>query len=202
MPTSKSKIFLMLIVVVIFTTTGKVFAQSSANISSPHLVSISSTANPISLPVGGGIVTFIYKVSNLSTGALSNVSVTDNGCSAMSGELGDINDNHILDTNEIWIYNCTTSLVQTTTNIATATAYASGSKVVDQHTTTVNVTGTNANETLSPNLPNEGPNPNIPGLPDNGINPNMLNLKVITWIVLAGILVVLILVLFFIRKKK
>jgi hypothetical protein len=165
-----------------------------------NIVNITKVAYPLSLPVGGGEVAFTYKVTNPGLVPLNDVTVTDDNCSAMSGELGDTNNNHFLDPNEVWIYTCTAILAKTTTNTATVTAYANGLKAVDADTITVDVATTTV--AYSPGLPNEGPNPGVPGLPNNGTNPNSLNITVIIWGILAGILAVLIIVFFLTRKKK
>ena len=70
------------------------------------------------------MITFVYKVTNPGVVPLSDVHVVDDKCPAMSGELGDTNGNHLLDTNEVWIYNCSMDLKQTTTDTATVTAFA------------------------------------------------------------------------------
>jgi hypothetical protein len=140
---------------------------------------------------------------------LADVTVADDKCSAMSGELGDTNDNHLLDPNEVWIYTCTMILAKTTTNTVTVTAYANGLRAVDNDTITVAVATTTA--ASSPVFPNEGSNPSVPGLPNNGpnpglpnngTNPNTLNITVMIWGILGGILAILIIVFFLIRKKK
>jgi hypothetical protein len=147
-----------------------------------NIVNITKVVSPSSLPVGGGEVSFTYKVTNAGTISLSDVTVSDNKCSAMSGELGDRNANRLLDPSEVWIYTCRTTLIKTTTNTATVTAYANDLKVTNSDTITVDVTA--------------------PGLPDNGTNPNTLNVTVVIWGVLGGILAVLIAVFFVIRKKQ
>ena len=149
------------------------------------IVDITKVAYPLSLPRGGGSVTFTYKVTNPGVVPLNNVTVSDNECSAMSGELGDTNDNHLLDPNEVWTYTCTTVLARTTTNTATATAHANGLKAIAQDTITVNVAVTNA--TSSPIFMAAGANPNA---------------KVITWEILSGILAVLIVIYIVIRKRR
>lgn len=174
------------------------------------IVNITKVAYPLSLPVGGGEITYTYKVSNPGAVPLSNVIVSDNKCAAMSGELGDINGNKLLDTNEVWIYTCTTNLTQTTTNTAEVTAYANGLKAVSDDTITVVVTPKDT--TYSSTLPNEGPNPNLvpgfpdngpnPGLPDNGINPGTPNMAVFVWEILGAILILLIVIFLLIRRKK
>jgi hypothetical protein len=170
------------------------------------IVNITKVAYPLSLPAGGGEVAFTYKVTNPGIVPLSNVIVSDDKCSAMSGELGDTNDNHLLDPSEVWIYTCVTILTKTTTNTATVTAYANGLKAIDTYTITVAVA-----TTTTPGLPNEGSNPSVPGfpnngpnpgLPNNGTNPNGSNITLIIWGILGGILVALIIVFFLTRKKK
>lgn len=167
-----------------------------------NIINITKIAYPLSLPSGGGPVTFTYKVTNPGTVPLSGVTVTDNKCSAMSGELGDTNDNGLLDPNETWIYTCTTILRQTTTDTALVVAYANGLKAVDDNAITVEVDSTDATATSAPDisgLPNNGPNP---GLPNNGTNPNGLNITFAIWIGLGIIIIGLAIWFVVIRKKK
>jgi hypothetical protein len=164
-----------------------------------NIVNVTKVASPLSLPVGGGEVSFTYRVTNPGIVPLSNVTVTDDKCSAMSGELGDTNGNHLLDPNEVWIYTCAGIFAKTTINTATVTAYANGLKAVDNDTITVAVATTSA---VSPGLPNEGPSPAVPGFPHNGTNPNTPNMTFIIWGILGGILVILIIIFFMTRKKK
>ena len=100
-------------------------------------------------------------------------------------------------------------LTTRTTNTATVTAYANGLKAVADDTITVDVAATSG--TYAPGLPSEGPGPSVPGLPNNGPNPGLANdgtnpntsdVTVIIWGILGGVLVVLIVVYFLIRKKK
>jgi len=170
------------------------------------IVNITKVAYPLSLPAGGGEVAFTYKVTNPGLVPLNDVAVTDDKCSAVSGELGDTNGNHLLDPSEVWIYTCVTILTKTTTNTATVTAYANGLKAIDADTITVAVATTTA-----PGFPNEGSNPSVPGFPNNGpnpgfpnngTNPNIPNVTIIIWGILGGILAALIIVFFLTRKKK
>jgi hypothetical protein len=165
--------------------------------SAPPLVDIADitkVAYPLSLPSGGGSITFTYRVTNPGQVPLSDVTVNDDKCSAMSGHLGDTNGNNLLDTNEVWIYTCTAILTRTTTNTATVTAYANGLKAVDEDTITVDV-ATN----VIPGFPDNGPNP---GLPDNGENPHALDMTLVIWGILAIILAALIIFSVITRKKK
>lgn len=165
------------------TTTDKAYATVIVGSDNPpplvSIINITKVAYPLSLPKEGGKTTFTYKVNNPGVVPLSEVTVTDNKCSAMSGKLGDRNGNNLLDINEVWIYTCATILSQTTTNTVTVTAFANGFKATDNYTITVEVA--------------------LPNFPDTGVNPD---LKIMIWTILTGILIVLLLFLVFIRKKK
>ena len=148
------------------------------------IVNITKVAYPLSLPAEGGDITFTYKVNNPGIVPLSNVSVTDNKCSAMSGKLGDLNANNLLDTDEVWIYTCTMNLKQTTTNTATVKAFANGLMALAETTITVIV--------VSPSLPDVGEIPGFqaelpsaPAFPNTGISYNFL---IFFWAILSGIL--------------
>ncbi len=149
------------------------------------IVNITKVAYPLSLPVGGGSITYTYKVNNPGVVSLSNVTVVDNKCPAMSGELGDTNGNGLLDPSEVWIYTCTTNLTQTTTNIVTVTAFANGLKASDNVSLTVKVDIPEASST--------------PTFPDTGTNPSP---QIIVWEILGGILAILIVFFFLFRKNK
>lgn len=157
------------------------------------IVNITKVAYPLSLPVGGGQITFTYRVNNPGLVPLSDVRVVDDKCIAMSSKLGDTNGNNLLDTNEVWMYSCTTNLTQTTTNTATVTAVANGLIARGVATLTVDVSA-QPSETL-PNLPFDK---SVPSFPDTGENPNI---KIIIWGTLAGVLIAL-LALFVIKKVK
>lgn len=202
------KFISLFVLVLLLGFSGKnVLAQNNVGATVLPLVGITIVPDTVALPKEGGDITFIYKVVNAGSVPLNDVTVVDDKCSAMSGELGDTNGNHLLDTNEVWIYNCTTNLKQTTTNTVTVTAFADGFQASNTDTTTVNVAGTTAmTATTSPGLPNGGtiPTNNVPGFPDNGPNPNpnMLNITFIVWGILGLIIVILSVVLLLIRKKK
>ncbi|OGD79550.1 hypothetical protein A2368_02310 [Candidatus Collierbacteria bacterium RIFOXYB1_FULL_49_13] len=118
----------------------------------PHplvsIVNITKVAYPLSLPYGGGKITYTYKVNNPGVVPLSDVTVTDDKCSAMSSQLGDTNGNGLLDMHEVWIYTCVAKLKQSTTNTVTVTAFAGGLKAVDDAVLTVSVN--------TPRFPNTG----------------------------------------------
>jgi hypothetical protein len=204
MPTYKFKRFILLLIVVFLFGFGvkNIFAETNTGLADIPAISVTLVPDPLTLPETGGNVTYIYKVNNIGAIPLNDVTITDNKCSVMSAELGDTNGNHLLDPNEVWIYNCTTSLKQTTTNTAMVTAFANSWKAMDQYSATVSVAGTTTATTVPPNLPNEGPNPNTPSFPYDGTNPNTLNITFIIWGVLGVILLILIIVLFLTRKKK
>jgi len=149
------------------------------------IINITKVAYPLSLPQGGGKITFTYKVNNPGAVPLSGVTVSDDKCSAMSGKLGDTNGNNLLDINEVWIYTCTTKLIQTTTNTVNVTAYANGLKAFSNATITVKV-----------DIPISTSTPNFP---DTGVNQN---LKIIVWGILFGVLILLIIFFILIPKKQ
>ncbi len=170
-----------------------IFAQTKTANSTPavSIVDITNTLYPSPLPNGGGSITFTFKIANLGKVPLNDVTVTDDHCSAMSGELGDINGNHLLDPGEVWIYTCTTVLATTTTHSATVTAYANGLKAVAVETSTVNVFDVGATSTFR-----------VPGFPNNGTNPYTANATALIWEILGGILVVLVVIYIGITWKK
>ncbi len=147
-----------------------------------NIINVSKISYPLSLPSGGGAVTFTYKVNNPGVVSLSDVTVTDDKGSAMSGKLGDTNGNNLLDIREVWTYTCTTHLNQTTTNTATITAFAHGLKAVGYATLTVTV-----------DIPAESPVPGfpaqaIPSLPETGVGSAF---KFTVWGALTAIIAVL-----------
>ena len=183
-----------LIAVLVFGFGVKIFfAQAEAASAAPEvrIIDITHVIYPLTLPSGGGSITFTYKVTNPSAVSLSDVTVVNDTCKDMSGELGDTNGNHLLDPGEEWIYTCAATVTKTTTHTATVTAYASGLKVTDAETATVDVPVLGA--ALSPN---------VPTLPNNGTNPGVLNVTVLIWEILGGILVALIIVYVVITRKK
>ncbi len=97
----------------------------------PPLINILKIPNPLALPGGPGSVTYTYTVTNIGTVAMNNVTVADNKCASVNFISGDTNGDSNLQTNETWIYRCTVSVNQTTTNIVTATGHGSGLTAID-----------------------------------------------------------------------
>ncbi|HET7099350.1 MAG TPA: hypothetical protein VFI61_03910 [Patescibacteria group bacterium] len=167
------------------TATHKAYATVVVGSNDPaplvSIINITKVAYPLSLPMGGGKITFTYKVNNPGIVPLSGVIVTDDKCKSLSGKLGDTNGNNLLDVNEVWIYTCTATLTRTTTNTVNVIAYANGFKALGEATITVKV----ASSSLS--FPNAG---------------STLDFKLTAWKVLAGILAALILLLVLKKKNK
>jgi len=181
------------------TATHKAYATVVVGSNNPpplvSVVNVTKVAYPLSLPSGGGQITYTYRVNNPGIVPLKDVTVTDDKCSDMSGRLGDTNGNNLLDPDEVWIYTCTTTLRQTTTNTVNVTASANGLIALGNDTITVNVATPAGSVTSqsSPQLPNTGGNSN------RGTNPFV---KIVVWTILSVILAILIIVFVFIRRNR
>ena len=100
-------------------------------------INVSKRASRQSL-TGPGWVTFTYLLSNTGTVPLSNVGVTDDRISSVKYVSGDLNTDHLLQPNEIWVYTARAYLDTTTSNTATAEgSSAAGLPVSDTATTRV-----------------------------------------------------------------
>lgn len=151
------------------------------------IINVTKVAYPLSLPAEGGQITFTYRVSNPGVVPLSNVTVVDDKCSAMSNKLGDTNGNNLLDVREVWVYNCVMTLKQTTINTVAVKAFANGLEASSHATIIVKVE--------TPAFPDVGGGiPNLPSQPIASFTAtgNNSNLKIIIWATLFGILVGLI----------
>lgn len=114
----------------------------------PPLIHVTKVPSPLTLPAGGGMVTYTKKVTNPGTVALSNIVVTDDKCGPVNYISGDTNSNAKLDTTETWTYTCKENLTKTTTNTVTASGEVNGLTARDFAVATVVV--------ASPKLPNTG----------------------------------------------
>ena len=121
----------------------------------PPLIHVTKVPSPLTLPVGGGMVTYTKKVTNPGTVALSNVSITDDKCSSVKYISGDTNSDSKLDTAETWTYTCQSNLTETTTNTVIATGEANGLTARDFAIATV-VVAVAVPATVVPSLPNAG----------------------------------------------
>jgi uncharacterized repeat protein (TIGR01451 family) len=147
----------------------------------PPLIHVTKVPRPLTLPAGGGMVTYTKKVTNPGTVPLSNVRLTDDKCANVRYISGDTNRDSMLDPNETWIYDCQTRLTQTTTNTVMATGDANGLRARDYAVATVVVA------TAVPKLPNTGVAP----------EQNILVWPVVAIVILGGS------ILFFaVRRKK
>jgi hypothetical protein len=114
-------------------------------------IHVVKSADPASLPIGGGPVEFTYLVTNTGNVALTGVTVTDNKCSPVTGPTGDDSHDGVLGLTETWSYTCTTSLTVTTMNTVTATGHDGETEVSDTDDLTVIVhTGGVQGETSPP----------------------------------------------------
>src|SRR3989344_3419789 len=105
-----------------------------------HIVTVTRHADSISF--GPGNILYTYTVTNPGIVSLSNVSVSDNGCTPVLGLAGDFNNNNLLDAGERWIYTCQRYVAVPTSSVATAEGSANGMTAREQVVSTVLLTGT------------------------------------------------------------
>lgn len=103
----------------------------------PPLIHITKIPNPLALPAGPGLVTYDFAVSNVGIAPMTNVTVTDQKCGAVTFLSGDTDLDARLDVGEIWNYQCAMTLNQTTENTVTATGQANGLTATDIAVSTV-----------------------------------------------------------------
>lgn len=154
----------------------------------PPLIHIIKIPDPLTLPAGGGAVTYRYTVTNPGVTPLSDVGVTDDKCtglpSRVTGHPGDLNKNDLLEPSERWSFTCLSNLTATTTNTATATGHANGFTVTDIAVATVVVAPT-------------PPPPVI--LPATGVGPESNNMP---WNVVAAIVAIASLALLYAARRR
>jgi len=121
----------------------------------PPILSLVKVPTPLALPAGPGQVNYTYTLRNIGVVPVNTISVVDDKCSSVNYVSGDTNSDAKLDLNETWIYNCSTTLSQTTTNTATATGWANGISTTDIAIATVVV--------------------GVPGLPNTGVVPPLIH---------------------------
>jgi hypothetical protein len=102
-------------------------------------IHVVKSADPGSLPAGGGPVEYTYVVTNTGNVDLTGVTVSDNKCSPLTGPTGDTGSDGVLGLTETWTYTCTTSLTETTTNTVTAIGHDGDTEVSDTDQATVTV---------------------------------------------------------------
>jgi hypothetical protein len=109
----------------------------SGRATDPPLISLEKVPTPLALPSGSGSVTYSYEVRNIGNFPMIRVRVTDDKCANINFLSGDTNEDSILDLTETWMYECTSSITETTTNIAKASGYANGLQTLDTAIATV-----------------------------------------------------------------
>ncbi len=110
----------------------------------------------------GGSVTYTYTVTNTGSAIVTSIAVNDDKCSPVTYQSGDAGTVGTLETTETWIYQCTTTLTSTTTNIATVSGKDPNNRTIeDTDAVTVKViatgigksiTGTNETSTVGNNV--------------------------------------------------
>ena len=100
-------------------------------------IHVNKTADPTSLPAGGGDVTYTYVVTNTGDVALSSIKVTDDKCSSVEYVSGDEDSDSKLDVKETWTFECNQTITEDTVNTAVATGHYGDTKVGDEDTARV-----------------------------------------------------------------
>jgi hypothetical protein len=116
----------------------------------PH-IQIAKSANPTSLPAGGGPVTYAYTVTNGGSVPLIGVTVVDNTCAPVHYVSGDANGNGALDLTETWMFTCAVMVTATTTNVAIAHGRDAAGRGTDASATATVTVG--CPPTAGPNCP-------------------------------------------------
>ena len=94
-------------------------------------IHVEKTADPDSLPAGGGDVTYTYVVTNTGDVPLSDIDLSDDKCSPVGYVSGDENDDHKLGVKEAWTFECKQTITKDTENTVTATGRHGDTKVDD-----------------------------------------------------------------------
>lgn len=115
------------------------------------VISITKTPSPLILPNGPGLVSYTYRVSNIGTVLMRDVKVTDDKCSGITLISGDVNNNYLLETDEMWTFRCSSLITQTTKNIATVIAYDYGGLSATDVTDVTVIVGNYATSTSTGN---------------------------------------------------
>jgi LPXTG-site transpeptidase (sortase) family protein len=102
----------------------------------PH-IKVIKTPSPPSLPDGPGQVMYTYKLTNIGTVPVTNITMVGDTCSPLVLTSGDTDNDAQLDVYETWTYTCTTTLTETHTNTVVAHGWANGLSATDIASATV-----------------------------------------------------------------
>jgi len=117
--------------------------KAQADPSPDGRINLTVTANPSSLPVGGGSVTYTYTVKNNYSGLLYYDSLSDTNCAAISyvSGMSGTAPNQYIPAGGTATFRCTTTVTSSVTSTATASfSSISGTRSTATARTTVNVT--------------------------------------------------------------
>ena len=110
---------------------------SSGYYAIPPLIDVVKVPSPLALPAGPGAVTYTYTLRNIGTVPVTDITMVGDTCSPIVLTSGDTDADSKLDVTETWVYNCSTTLSKTHTNIVTATGWANGISTTDIASATV-----------------------------------------------------------------
>ncbi len=103
----------------------------------PPIIDVVKVPSPLSLPTGPGLVNYTYTLRNIGTVPVTDITMVGDSCSPITLTSGDTNTDAKLQVNETWVYNCSTTLTATHTNIVTAIGWANGISATDIANATV-----------------------------------------------------------------
>lgn len=116
----------------------------------PPLIHLTKVPEPLSLPSEGGLVTYVYAVTNSGTQPLRNVSVTEEACQDVKYVEGDMDEDSLLELGEKWVYKCTTTVLKTTIGVAVVSGDANGRRAVDPAIAIVTIANSPVPNTTGP----------------------------------------------------
>jgi hypothetical protein len=169
----------------------------------PPLIHVSKVPSALTLPAGGGMVTYKEIITNPGLVALSKVKITDDKCAPMKYITGDTNRDSMLDTSESWTYTCRSFVNKTTTNTATASGEANDPVKTDFTKDTMNSAavndGVSSLSTTDFAIATVVVATAVPSLPNTGVTPAE---NIFIWSVAAVGIFATLTLLYFICKKQ
>ncbi len=123
------------------TTVGKSYEVGIASEVFDTSIAFLHTASQDFVAEAGTVVTHTYVLTNTGIDPLTSITVTDDGCAPVVFNEGDADSNGALNLGESWRFDCSTEVLRTITNTATASAQNQLSRVYTRTSSTFINTG-------------------------------------------------------------